>query len=423
MAHGANSHRTDTHVLIAGGGVAGLEAMLALRALAEDRVTIDLLTPETEFVYGPLAVAEPFGLDRRAHFDLGDLLREAGARHHPDALASVDAERRRARTRVGIEFPYDALLVATGAQYRDPLPGAVTFPGQSGVTGMARVLRELDTGKASTVAFALASRHCWSLPLYELALMTSNRLSPQAREEVRLTFVTPEHQPLELFGSRAGAVIGNRLLQGGLQLLTDRFPDEYSHGTLRLAPDGTVRADHVVTTGLPVGPATPGLPADEDGFLPVDVYGRVEGVEGVYAAGDAASFPIKQGGLAAQQADVAALSIAAAAGALVTPAPFRPVLRGLLMTGAVPAYVRAPSMAAGGVGGDVSVEPLWWPPAKIAARYLGPFLAARSGRTASPDVSKHGVVVAREFDRDAGEWRELEGTPAPDPLTGEAVHA
>ena len=56
-------------------------------------------------------------------------------------------------------------------------------------------------------------------------------------------------------------------------------------------------------------------------------------LEDVFAAGDIANFPIKQGGLAAQQADAAAEAIAAEAGAQVDPQPFKPVLRGILLTG------------------------------------------------------------------------------------------
>jgi sulfide:quinone oxidoreductase len=52
------------------------------------------------------------------------------------------------------------------------------------------------------------------------------------------------------------------------------------------------------------------------------------------------AFPIKQGGIATQQADAVAQAIAAKAGADLTPQPFRPVLRGLLLTGAVPQYLR-----------------------------------------------------------------------------------
>ena len=43
-------------VLIAGAGVAGLEAAFALRELAGDRVSVTLLAPNSDFIYRPLAV-------------------------------------------------------------------------------------------------------------------------------------------------------------------------------------------------------------------------------------------------------------------------------------------------------------------------------------------------------------------------------
>jgi sulfide:quinone oxidoreductase len=124
------------------------------------------------------------------------------------------------------------------------------------------------------------------------------------------------------------------------------------------------------------GPALPGLPADGDGFIPVDGYGRVLGWSGVYAAGDGTSFPIKQGGLATQQADAVAEAIAAEAGAPVEPEPFRPVLRGMLLTGGDDRWLRNP--VAGGDGeGQVSGQSLWWPPTKIAGRYIAAYLFGR----------------------------------------------
>src|SRR5688572_32409707 len=117
----------------------------------------------------------------------------------------------------------------------------------------------------------------------------------------------------------------------------------------------------------------------------------VAGVGGVYAVGDATAFLIKQGGLATQQADAAAEAIVTAAGAAQQPAPFRPVLRGLLLTGGAPLYLRAELSAAGDVirargsalaapRGETSTRALWWPPAKVADRYLGPHLATARPR-------------------------------------------
>ena len=70
-------------VLIAGGGVAGLEALLALRDLAGDRVELTLLSPETEFVYRPMAVAEPFGRGRADRHPLADDRRRRSRRADP----------------------------------------------------------------------------------------------------------------------------------------------------------------------------------------------------------------------------------------------------------------------------------------------------------------------------------------------------
>jgi sulfide:quinone oxidoreductase len=121
-----------------------------------------------------------------------------------------------------------------------------------------------------------------------------------------------------------------------------------------------------------LGPYVRGLPSDRLGFVPVDGLTRAIGVDGVHAVGDIAAHRLKQGGLAAQQADLAAQVIAASAGAPLRPRPYRPVLRGLLLTGGEVRYLRnAPD------GGSVaSDEPLWWPPVKVAGRHLAPYIAA-----------------------------------------------
>jgi len=131
--------------------------------------------------------------------------------------------------------------------------------------------------------------------------------------------------------------------------------------------------------------------------VPTDLEGRVVGTTDVYAAGDATQFRPKQGGLATQQADAVAAAIAADAGANVRPAPYQPVLRGLLLTGFVPRYLRADLREGTSV---VDTEALWWPPAKIVGRYLAPFLAAQLGLEASlPEGARSGAMeIAVELD-------------------------
>ena len=99
----------------------------------------------------------------------------------------------------------------------------------------------------------------------------------------------------------------------------------------------------------------------------------MKGVEDVYAAGDGTNFPIKQGGLGTQQADAVAAHIAHRIGASETPEPFRPVLRGKLLTGGESMSMRA-DVAGGGGEGVASPDYLWWPPHKISSRYLASLL-------------------------------------------------
>jgi sulfide:quinone oxidoreductase len=146
-------------------------------------------------------------------------------------------------------------------------------------------------------------------------------------------------------------------------------------GRLIVEDGEPIPADAVVALPRLLARGIAGLPGDEHGFVPVDEHGRVRGLTGVYAAGDVTNFPLKQGGLAAQQADAAAEAIAADLGEDLRPQPFRPVLRGLLLTGRAPRYLRAEVRRSRPARSTAGREAIWWPPAKIAGRRLGPLLA------------------------------------------------
>jgi len=346
-------------------------------------------------VYRPLAVAEPFGLGTAHRFDLSHIAHEHGATLHVAGVDGVDPEERRFVTWDGRRFDYDVLLMAVGAHPTNAIPGSVTIQGPAYTSRFRTVLRKLDTHAMTRVAFAVPAGSSWPLPLYELALLTATHVAERGLRKVRLQLVTHESEPLELFGPEASAAVRELLEQRNVELLTNRVPLEARGGELLTAPGPPVETDSVVSLPGLAGPALKGLPFDHDGFIPVDLHGQVEGLEHVYAAGDATTFPIKQGGVAAQQADAAAEAIAARAGADVDPRPFRAVLRGLLLTGGVPRYLRAE--AAGGREEDwqVSEDALWWPPSKVAGRYLAPYLA---GHAKDMDAPPRGIDVEVHVD-------------------------
>jgi sulfide:quinone oxidoreductase len=391
-----------TRVVIAGGGVAALEAALALRALAEDRVSVELLAPETQFWYRPLAVAEPFGLGEVRHFDLAELAAAAGATFSPGALSSVDAGGRVVQTSAGSTVPYDILLVACGAGPTPAVPGALTFRGPADTERIRHLLEEIVAGQVGRVAFVEPWGAVWSLPIYELALMTAAYLAERGLDRVELALVTPEDEPLQLFGRTGSDAVRQLLEERGIALQTGSCPVELVDGDLRLVPEGTIAADRVVALPRLRGPRIDGLPQTVEGFLPVDAHGQVPGLADVFAAGDITSFPVKQGGIAAQQADAAAEMIAANAGADLAPQPFRPVLRGLLLTGGRPRYLRHEITGGAGDVSAASPEPLWWPPAKIVSRYLAPFLGALAGVESPPEApaAPGAVPVEVELERE-----------------------
>jgi sulfide:quinone oxidoreductase len=394
------------NVVIAGGGVAALEAALVLRALAGDRVTVELFAPEPHFWYRPLAVAEPFELGEARHFDLAHLAAEAGATFSPGELVSVDAARRLAYTSLAGPVAYWMLLIACGAVPKPAIEGALTFRGPADTSKIERLLAEIEAGAVRRVAFAVPAGAVWSLPVYELALMTAAWLANRNIAGVELALVTPEEEPLRLLGREASGAVRALLEERAIALHTGAYPAEARAGELLLAGGSVVVADRVVALPRLQGPRIGGIPQTLDGFIPVDLHGRVRGLEGVLAAGDITTFPVKQGGLAAQQADAAGEAIAAEAGAEVTPQPFRPVLRGLMLTGAEPRYLRGDLAGGAGKASAASPEPLWWPPAKIVGRHLAPFLARLSGtdppRESTPAA---GVHVDVEVDPSAAAHR------------------
>ena len=370
-------------VLIVGGGVAALEAVLALRAHAGMRVEIELVAPRRTLSYPPLDVLEPFGL-APPQLELADALAPLGVRQRRDAVDDVDAREHWVHTAGGAVLHYEALVLAIGARPAAPFPGALVYGAPRSREDFARLLATADRGPRASLAgqllFVVPEGVSWPLPLYELAVMTARRLAaaPGAgRSAPRIAIATSERAPLELFGGRASGGLLEYLEQLGIAFLPVTRVEQVRPGEVLLAGGRTRRADRVVTVPLLHGPRIEGLPHDAGGFVPIDAHGAVRGVPDVYAAGDATDFPIKQGGLATQQADAIAETLAARAGAPLTPAPFRPVLRGMLLTSELPRYLE--SDVAGPSGARVAETPLWWPPTKVAGRHLAPFLAERFG--------------------------------------------
>ena len=371
-----NDTRSDPlHVLIAGGGVAALEAMMALRALAGDHVRITLLAPSRDFHYRPMAVAEPFAIAEARHIALVAIAHDFDARLVKGELVAVEPAEHRIVTRDGDRFSYDALVIACGTRMRPAFEGVVTVDDHTLGATVRGLVQDVEEGYTHEIAFVAPAQAFWPLPLYELALLTAHRAFAM-NAAVAISVVTPEPAPLAMFGATVSEDL-TRLLDDAGIAFHGSSSAAFAHDELTLQPSvARMRPGRIVALPLLAGPQITGVPSDPDGFIAVTAYGEVPGLDGVYAAGDATTYPIKHGGIAAQEADVIATAIAAHAGVAVDVQPLQPVLRGALLTGAGTRYLEA-ELLDGGVVASSTVSDVcpWDPPTKIAARHLGPYLA------------------------------------------------
>jgi sulfide:quinone oxidoreductase len=369
-------------VVIAGGGVAALEAALALHKLAGDRVKLTLLAPTADFVYRPMAVLEPFVHKPPSQLSLAKFAAEVNATLEHGTVAAVDCQRRVVQTGAQRELTYDALVIAVGARTGEVLPDAVALDVSHMDESLHGVIEEIDNGSLHSLAL-VAPKPTWPLPVYELALLVQEH-AREKNVDLAITIITSEQRPLAAFGESVSAGVAGILTDADIQMIVGARV-ESSSGELIVHPgEQQLRFDRVVALPRLAGPAITGLPADADGFLPITAHGEVSGIERVYAAGDATDFPVKYGGIAAQQADAAAASIAALAGAPMQPTPFDGVVHGALVSGREYRCLYFTARIEGGLARDsrTSDTPTWSPEAKIAAQYLGPYLDERWGGSA-----------------------------------------
>lgn len=381
------SRSTEPHVpevLIAGGGVAALEAALALRTTSTPATLgITMLAPDRSVRYPPLSVLEPFAAVPEAG-SLAAFAADVGARLVPGSLAAVDVDARTAWTHDGATLEYDALLVAIGARAEVAVRGAIPFRGAQDAEAVRAAVDDLRGG--GMLAFVVPASVSWSLPAYELALLAAARLGGGSGPAVRV--VTAEQAPLQAFGADGSAVVAGKLDEHGIVLHCDAAVDRLSPGSILLQDGRRLAAERVVALPVAVGRPVAGI-GGADGFLTTDEDGRVRACPHVYAAGDATARPYKQGGLACQQADAAAAAIAADLGVPAPPAPYRPVLRGVLVSADAPAYLRRALDERIDAPGEALLNARAtgpWPGGKVVGRHLGPYLARRAWGPGGPEA-------------------------------------
>ena len=316
-------------VVIAGGGVAGLEALTALHALADDRVELTLIAPEDDFVFRPLEARRSFQVAERQSIPLGRIARDVGAAHVESTIAAVDEAVKVVTTADDGRHEYDALILAVGAHAVPTVKHAIIWDDRSDSDMLGGLLRDVEEGYSHGLAVVIPEGPCWPLRGYELALLITLDAKGMGMD-LQTTLVAPEPSPLAILGPRALEAVSSELAAAGVTVVPDDHATFEDGRLTSIVEESGERIEVNRVLALPSlrGSLIPGIPADTDGFISIDDHCRVLGMEDVWAAGDGTAFPLKSGGFASEQADIAAEAIAAAAGAAVEPHSFAPGARG-----------------------------------------------------------------------------------------------
>jgi sulfide:quinone oxidoreductase len=318
--------RSRLRVLIAGGGVAGLETLMALRKLAGEAVALSLVAPDDEFVYRALAVDESFAVGRVRSVELRQAAEDVGAQFVSATVEQIDPPGRGARLSNGDWLLYDAVLLATGAEAMPAVDHAITWDDRSDAEMLGGLLRDIEQGYVRGVAVVIPSGPGWPLRGYELALLLAGHGYGMS-VELRTTLVRPDPPPLGLLGAQAVTAIAAELetARVSVEAADDVLIERAHRATVVLEPSGRrLEVDRVLALPILRGRPIAGIPSDDNGLIDVDEHCRVRDCEHVWAVGDCTAFPLKSGGISAAQADVAAHEIASLAGAALEPKSFDP---------------------------------------------------------------------------------------------------
>ena len=105
----------------------------------------------------------------------------------------------------------------------------MSFRGPADVERIKHLLDEAEAGEARRIAFTAPPGAVWALPLYELALMTAAQLEARG-VDVEISLVTPEDEPLAVFGPRAAVAVRELLEERGIAVRTRSYPLEAREG-------------------------------------------------------------------------------------------------------------------------------------------------------------------------------------------------
>lgn len=312
-------------IVILGSGFAALSTIRALRRRGVD-ADITVVSPRNELVYLPsliwLPSGEKQGDDLRIPLD-GFFQRQRVAWHRGSVQQVLDGGRR-VVTDTG-ELGNDILVVATGGRYLRKLPGIehAILPCE-GIASAEAIRDRLAAMDGGTIAIGFSSNPkepgaVRGGPMFEFLFGIDTLLRRQGRRDrFKLVFFNPSAQPGQRLGPKAVAKMLALMHEQGIETHLGHKLVRFDAGQV-VTEGGAFAADLILFMPGLTGPAWLDgsvLPLSEGGFVACDAHCRARGLEHVFVAGDAGSYPgpdwmAKQAHQADLQAEAVAGNIAA----------------------------------------------------------------------------------------------------------------
>ncbi len=315
---------TAAIITVAGAGFGAITGVRELRKQLPG-AKITLVAPKPEFVYLPSLIWVPYGLRKGddLRYSILPLLDNLRVEYVQGSVTGISADGRTLQTDAG-NLENDALLIATGGRYIKKLPGienVITIcEGVEAAEKMGARLRAMDGGTIA-LGFGGNPKEPSAMrggPMFELLFGLDTWLSKQGlRDKFRLVFFTPAPKPGNRLGEKAATKLLGELKKRGVETHLGHKLQSFENSVVK-TEGGEIPADLIMFMPGMTGPAwlqgTP-LPISPGGMITADAMASVEGMEQVYVAGDAGSFPgpewmPKQAHMADLQAAAAAKNIA-----------------------------------------------------------------------------------------------------------------
>jgi NADH dehydrogenase FAD-containing subunit len=309
-------------ILILGAGFGGIVAAESLAQKLGSEHEITLVSRSSQFVYYPALVRLAFGecQPNEIAFDLRNSLFDRKVRFVEGEVARIHARERHitlARGDVVGDMPYDFLILAMGRRLQTErvigfFEHAYHLLGVEDAQKFGAAARVFNRGQA-VIGYCPGAR--LPVPVFETALALSQLLKKSGkRDRCAITIVSSE-TPDEMFGGiPMSEALGVALKSHGIELISDFSITQVTADSI-IAGDGRMLSCDLNMLIPPFGGPGPWIGTglgDAEGYVRVDTTMRVQGIEGVYAAGDCVSFKgPKMGHMAARQGEVAAENVAA----------------------------------------------------------------------------------------------------------------